>query len=223
MSLRFGCSHSSPLASRVGRSRRRVGGIARFVGALLAVAGLGGLATPAQADPSAFDYGYRGFGAGALAGVSVGYLIGRAGGWHSNDWRALVISTGVGALVGGGGGLGLGFADASAGTPGRLLPVIHDAELGALFGATAGALGGMVAWAASDKPERILLGAAIGGISGVAVGAILGAVESSNGIRSGTPTTTSPSVQRRRVQPALAAAALSDGSLCWLPALQGRY
>src|SRR3982751_1077309 len=69
--------------------------------------------------PTTFEYGFHGFFLGGVAGLGAGYLVGRSGGWHQDDWRALVYGTGIGALAGGALGLGLGISDMASETPGR--------------------------------------------------------------------------------------------------------
>jgi hypothetical protein len=163
--------------------------------------------------PSAFSYGFHGFGLGAATGLGAGYLFARAGGFHGDDWRALVYGAGIGALVGGGLGLGLGIADMGAGTPGRGYFVLRDAGYGLTFGAAAGAITGGLVGVSSGHAERILLGTAIGGLAGTGAGLVLGIIEGQRGWR--------------RVGPgfsvSLAAAVTANRGVALLPALAGRF
>src|SRR2546421_2952652 len=98
----------------------------------VALAVLAATPTPARAQPpplytsSAFVYGFHGFLLGAAAGLGLGYLVGRAGGWHSEDWATLGYGAGIGALAGGALGLGLGIGDMASQTPGRGYYVLRD-------------------------------------------------------------------------------------------------
>src|SRR5256885_7454447 len=120
---------------------------------LLSLSILAAMAAPARAQPrveplytpSTFSYGFHGFVLGAFAGLGGGYLVGRSGGWHSDDWRTLGIGAGIGALAGGGLGLALGIGDMAAETPGRGYYVLRDGGYGLVFGAAAGAIAGGVA------------------------------------------------------------------------------
>jgi hypothetical protein len=159
--------------------------------------------------PSAFSYGFHGFLLGACAGLGAGYLVGRTGGWHGDDWRALGYGAGIGALVGGALGLSLGISDMAARTPGRGYFVLRDGGLGMGFGAVTGAIAGGLVSLGTKKGEHVLLGASVGALGGTAFGLVLGVVE---GQRFGG-----------RVALALAAADAPDGSVQLIPALAGRF
>src|SRR5687767_5970024 len=106
---------------------------------------------PAQADtfgpdpesaPSVFSYGSRGLFVGALAGLSGGYLAARRGDFHREDWRPLVLGTGIGALSGAAIGLTLGFVDLADDRPGAAAIALRDMLYGAGFGAVLGLVAG---------------------------------------------------------------------------------
>jgi hypothetical protein len=188
-----------------------------LLGAVLIAPPLAG--APARAEraveplytPSAFVYGFHGFLLGGGAGLGAGYLAGRAGGWHGDDWRALAYGAGVGALVGGGVGLGLGISDLAAQTPGRGYFVLRDGGYGLAFGAAAGTIAGGLGALGTRKGEHILLGTAIGGLAGTVAGLTLGIAEGQ---------------QQRRGYVAwvsVAAAPAVGGSVSWMPALAGRF
>ena len=129
------------------------------------------------APPSPFETGMRGFGIGLSAGLAGGYLVARENGFTSSDWRPLVAGAGIGALAGGVLGFTLGMIDNSSRAPGRGYLVMRGMSYGGGFGMLAGAIVGGLAALETDKPEHILLGAAIGTLSGTALGLILGSVE----------------------------------------------
>jgi hypothetical protein len=114
---------------------------------------------------------------GLAAGLAGGYLVARENGLHASDWRPLVAGAGIGALAGGALGLGLGLADNDSAAAGRGFLVMRGMGAGGGFGLVAGAIiGGLVALD-TNKPEHILFGAAIGTLSGTALGLLLGSVE----------------------------------------------
>jgi hypothetical protein len=184
----------------------------------LIVLGLLLLAGPARAQrqweplytPSTFSYGFHGFLLGASAGVGVGYLAGRSGGFHRDEWRALAYGAGVGALTGGALGLGLGISDMAYQTPGRGWFVLRDGGYGLAFGAATGAIVGGLSALSSNDGERVLVGVAIGGLTGTVFGLILGVLEGQRW-------------QRPVAWLSLATASAADGSLQWMPAISGWY
>jgi hypothetical protein len=188
------------------------------VGLLLAAA------VPARAQttyeplytPSIFSYGFHGFLLGGAAGLGGGYLAGRSGGWHDDDWRALGYGAGVGALVGGALGLGLGIADMTSQTPGRGVFVLRDGGYGMVFGAATGTIAGGLAALSTDRKENLLLGASIGALAGTGVGLVLGSIEGQRWRGRAVSSAASPWV-------ALVAARDAGGGTAWLPALGGRY
>jgi hypothetical protein len=175
--------------------------------------------TPARAQrtyeppytPSAFAYGFHGFVLGGTAGLGAGYLIGRSGGWHGDDWRALAYGAGIGALAGGGIGLGLGISDMASRTPGRGYFVLRDGGYGLGFGAVAGTIAGGLASLSSKKGEHLLLGASIGALAGTGAGLVLGIIEGNRLARGPLAWLT------------VAPASTAGGTIEWMPALAGRY
>jgi hypothetical protein len=188
--------------------------ICALVASLVAIA-----ARPAQAQPreplytpSVFVYGFDGFLLGATAGLGAGYLVGRAGGWHEGDWRALGYGAGIGALAGGTLGVSLGITDMVNETPGRGYFILRDGGYGLGFGAATGAIAGGLAALSSRKAEHILFGASIGALVGTGVGVVLGIVEGHRAWRRHTT-----------VALTFTPAPLASGELAWMPALVGRY
>ncbi len=187
------------------------------VGLLLAAA------APARAQttyeplytPSIFSYGFSGFLLGGAAGIGGGYLAGRSGGWHDDDWRALGYGAGVGALVGGALGIGLGIADMASQTPGRGVFVLRDGGYGMGFGAATGAIAGGLAALSTDHKENVLLGASIGALAGTAVGLVLGSIEGQRW--------RGRAVSATGVALTVLAARDAGGGTAWMPALGGRY
>jgi hypothetical protein len=165
-----------------------------------------------MAVPSTFTYGFHGFLLGAGAGLCVGYLDARSGGWHADDWRSLAYGASIGALAGGVLGVGLGIADLVADTPGRGYFVIRDGGYGLGFGLVTGAIAGSIAAIGSKDAQSIAVGAAIGGLIGTAGGLVLGIVEAQRFVP-----------RRTAMTMTLAAAPSASGGLLWMPALVGRY
>lgn len=130
-----------------------------------------------QYSPSVFTYGWRGLAIGGLAGLSLGYVIARDGGFASDDWKPVVYGLGIGALSGGALGLTLGFIDLADDRPGMGNIVLRDMLYGALFGAAAGAIVGALVAIGSEEPEHILFGGALGTLSGTLVGLAIGIIE----------------------------------------------
>jgi len=136
-----------------------------------------GPVAPLTSLPSAFDIGIDGFGMGIFAGLAGGYLFAREGGLHASDWRPLVAGAGVGALAGGALGLTLGLTSTDPASQGRSYLIMREMNRGGQFGLLAGAIvGGLVALG-NNHPEHILLGAAIGTLSGTAAGLLVGSLE----------------------------------------------
>jgi hypothetical protein len=156
--------------------------------ALLAVALVCAASAPAQAQqeyygprseysPSVFTYGYRGLTVGALGGLSGGYLVARHDGFQGRDWRPLVLGAGIGALSGAALGLGLGFADLADDRPGMGNIALRDMAYGGGFGAIVGLIvGGLVVIKTHDA-EHVPFGAAVGALSGIGIGLVVGLIE----------------------------------------------
>jgi hypothetical protein len=191
----------------------------RVLTLVLATACVALTATSARADepgpPSVFTYTSNGFMLGGMVGLAAGYLVARDDGFEDEDWRPLVIGTGIGAVVGGTLGLTLGVVDMARETPGYGGYVLRETMYGAGFGAIVGALIGGVAVASTKKSEHIAFGAAIGTLAGSGLGVVLGFVEGSHagaGRRSA-----------RSLTIALGAAPATNGGAVWLPGLAGAF
>jgi hypothetical protein len=162
--------------------------------------------------PSIFLYGFDGFALGAGTGLGAGYLAARGGGWQADDWQPLVYGAGIGALAGGALGLTLGITDMVNETQGRGYFVLRDGSYGLGFGVATGAIIGGLSAVGSKEPEHIVLGAAVGGLCGTAVGLALGIVEGQRAWR-----------RHANLALTLAPAAQAGGRLLWMPALIGSY
>lgn len=126
-------------------------------------------------DGSVLAYSLEGFVAGALVGLSAGYLVTKGDPWDS-AWRGSVLATGIGALSAAGLGVGLGLLDASL-TQRPLRFIMRDALCGTLLGGLFGAVvGGLVVLSSRDGHD-VLVGTAIGGISGFVLGGLTGVLE----------------------------------------------
>jgi hypothetical protein len=159
----------------------------RLLHALVLATGLLLIAGEAQAagyygprseySPSVFTYGWRGLLIGGLAGLSLGYIVARDGGFEDGDWKPVVYGLGVGSLVGGATGLTLGFIDLDDDRPGMGNIALRDMLYGAIFGLAVGGIVGALAVISTEDPEHILFGAAIGTLSGTLVGLVIGIIE----------------------------------------------
>jgi hypothetical protein len=127
--------------------------------------------------PSVFSYGFRGLFVGALAGVSGGYLAARRGDFQREDWRPLVLGTGIGGLSGAAIGLTLGFVDLAADRPGAYAIALRDMLYGAGFGAVLGLVVGCLVIIRTHDAEHALFGTAIGTLVGTGVGLGIGIFE----------------------------------------------
>jgi hypothetical protein len=146
---------------------------------------IGGALPPARAAAAMPDgsmmmeYGFRGFSVGLELGLAVGYI---ATGpvYRSGEWRELVLGMGVGALIGMTSGLVLAVSDTTnEGVPTGFF-VLRDAGYGTLFGATVGALVGVLLWVDDGTSKDVLKGAAFGTIFGAIAGIAYGVIESQN-------------------------------------------
>jgi hypothetical protein len=153
---------------------------------------------------------------GLSAGLAGGYLVARENGFHSSDWRPLVAGAGIGALAGGALGFTLGMIDNNSRTPGRGYLVMRGMSYGGGFGMVAGAIIGGLTALETDKPEHILLGAAIGTLSGTALGLILGSVERNPWV--GAPVARAPSAWNMGV----GTYPTTRGGLAFGPSLSGQ-
>lgn len=153
---------------------KKVGVIGVALASLWAVPAI---AAEAGLPPSPFETGLSGFGMGVGAGLAGGYLVARSGGSISSEWRAVVAGGVIGALAGGTAGLTLGFVANGPTSQGRGYLIIRDMSYGGSFGAVFGGLiGGLVALR-TNHLENVLFGAAIGTLSGTALGLVYGSLE----------------------------------------------
>ena len=178
---------------------------------LCVVAVLGGLVPSARAadvpPPTVFDGAYQGLLVGGTAGLATGYLFARRDGWDSsNDWKPLVYGAGIGALAGSVVGLTLGIVDMSQSRPGRNGYVMRDGLYGAGLGAVLGGIAGGLAAISSKNSEHVLLGGAIGVLSGACFGMGIGFVEGYH-----------------KYSPTVAPVQHADGSVTFVPAVTGRF
>ena len=190
--------------------------------------------TPAQADavvqqtnvqtdedegPSIISQGYQGLLAGAVVGMSGGYLAARRDDWEKSDWRAVGLGIGIGALGGAALGLTCGFIDKGGSPAGRYIS--RDLMAGAGFGGVLGAISGAISAGINNDAEHVLFGASIGVIAGAGLGLITGIVEGQmKGRRDAASTTV---VTRLKLTPTLAWARTVDGSRTVMPALASRF
>lgn len=134
-------------------------------------------AEPGRSDtPSAFTYAYRGLLAGSLVGLSAGYLGARGNGFERNDWKPVAYGVGFGALGGVAMGLTLGLVDLRPDSKDIANIALKDTICAGALGMLVGAIvGGLVAIESRDA-EHVALGAAIGTLSGVGTGLVVGVV-----------------------------------------------
>jgi hypothetical protein len=169
-------------------------------------------------SPSVFTYGYRGLTVGAIGGLSGGYLVARHDGFQGRDWRPLVLGAGIGALSGAALGLGLGFLDLADDRPGMGNIALRDMAYGGGFGAVVGLIvGGLVVIKTRDA-EHIPFGAAVGALSGIGVGLIVGLIE-------GRRIVNSPQhrYSGKGIAPALFAVEDVRERLAWSAGARGRF
>jgi hypothetical protein len=190
-----------------------------LLSALMVVLAVCSLAASARAQgraPSIFEYAYEGMGLGAGVGLAGGYLVARDDGWQKSDWKPLVYGGGIGALVGSGIGLTLGVVDLTQSKPSRRGHIIlRDMGLGAGFGFTVGAIAGGLTAISTEKVEHVLLGGAIGILSGAALGGILGIFDG--------PDKSEHATSRQPFGMAIVPVLEANGKLAYLPSLAGHY
>jgi hypothetical protein len=161
--------------------------------------------------PSTFRYAMHGLIGGSLVGLASGYLFARDD--DEDRARTLAFGAGVGALSGAALGLSLGLLDGP--DEGGGYYVVRDAFYGVGFGAIVGAIGGGLAAVRGAPGERVLLGTAVGAISGFGVGLITGLVQAQverHGRR------------RARARPiSLHVAPVDDALRGWVSGVSGRF
>lgn len=183
----------------------------------------GALENPARLErdsPSMLAYGFTGLGAGALIGLSGGYLAARDPDWNwsGRDYRALGLGAGIGALSGMALGLGLGAVDLGADAPGYGGVVLRDTLYGTGLGAIAGALGGTISAISQEEGEHVLFGAAVGGIAGAGTGLIIGFIEARRAVDQ-----RKREEQQRSVAPAVSMTRDARHELVWTLGTSGRF
>jgi len=136
-----------------------------------------GVAAAADSEPpSMLEYGFKGFFTGAPIGLAAGFLA-TGSDYESDEWKTLVLGAGVGALVGTGVGVTLGFVDVGGTPPGTGWLVLRGIGLGATLGAVVGAAVGALMIIKSEEPKDVLTGASWGALIGSGVGVAFGIVE----------------------------------------------
>lgn len=160
-------------------------------------------------QPGILAHGYRGLFAGSLSGLAVGYLTVRGDGVHHDEWRGLVLGTGIGAITGTGLGLAVGMLDVDGRSWGR--HAMRDFLLGVTLGATLGAACGGLAAIGSSEAEHVLYGTAIGALSGAPLGLIAGVLRGSI-VR-----------DRRTVRTTVGVVRDVGGLQVWSPGVAGRF
>jgi hypothetical protein len=173
--------------------------------------------------PSVVSYGSQGFGTGALTGLAVGYLS-TGPTWDKGEWRNLLYGAGIGALTGLGTGLLLGVADAGL-TPDRPGPgyyMLRDSNYGVSLGALAGATVGALSWLGDGSSKDVLIGLSWGAVAGTGAGLVFGLFEGL--LRMGAPAD-ERGARRASNRLALGLVALPDryGRLVPTPVLSGRF
>jgi len=93
----------------------------------------------------------------------------------------------VGALVGTGVGITLGFVDIETTPPGTGWLVLRGIGVGAVLGAAVGAAVGAIAIVKSEEPKDVLTGASWGALIGSGVGVAFGIVEGAAAHRKSAP------------------------------------
>jgi hypothetical protein len=160
--------------------------------------------------PSVFTYGYRGLFTGGLVGLSAGYLVARNDGFSDDDWRPLVLGSGIGALSGSVLGLTLGFVDLSDDQPGRASIALRDTLYGAGFGALLGGITGGLVIIRTHDAEHLLFGAALGTLAGSGLGLVIGLIEGKRIVES----------PQHRYSASLSATRDAGGNLVYTPHFQ---
>ena len=156
--------------------RRRPGRSAHFATLLALSVALCPAWAAAAEPPSMLEYGFKGFFTGAPIGLAAGFLA-TGSDYESEEWRTLVIGAGVGALVGTGVGVTMGFVDVGVTPPGTGWLVLRGIGLGAALGSIVGAACGAILIVKSEEPKDILTGASWGALIGSGVGIAFGVVE----------------------------------------------
>jgi len=149
-----------------------------FTGLLVALAALPSqaLAEDAEAAPNMGGYGLRGLVVGAPLRLAVGYIA-TGSDYQSDEWEKLVMGTGVGALVGFGAGIAMGFVDVGTEHPATGWLVLRDAGYGVALGAAVGTGVGALFLINSGDGKDLLTGASYGAIVGAGVGIAYGLIE----------------------------------------------
>ena len=183
-------------------------------------------------QPGMLEYGFKGFVTGAPIGLATGFLA-TGEEYKSEEWRTLVIGAGVGALIGTGVGVTLGFVDLETAPPGTGWLVLRGIGVGAFLGAAVGAAVGAIVLVKSEEPKDILTGASWGALIGSGVGIAFGLVEGAAAHRKAAPPAPTnlqevkePAVPVSPPPPSMSvgfSVVGAEGSLVPLPALVGTF
>jgi hypothetical protein len=172
--------------------------------------------------PSIVGYGLQGFGTGAAIGLATGFLA-TGPKFESQEWRTLLLGTGIGALSGMGVGIVLGAIDAGA-SPARLGVghyVLQDMGYGWALGVLAGGTVGALIWLGDGRAKDVLSGMAYGTLIGAGVGVVLGILEGT--LRKPAPERTEPRTEPAKVSLNLGFSP-GPGAVPWpYPSLSGRF
>jgi hypothetical protein len=125
------------------------------------------------------DYGWHGFTLGLELGLSIGYIM-TGPRWDSDEWKTVVLTTGIGALAGITTGIMVAVADSTSHSVPSGYYLIRDAGYGALMGGAMGAIVGTLLWVDDGTSKDVLKGAAWGGVIGAGAGLLYGIIEASN-------------------------------------------
>jgi hypothetical protein len=183
----------------------------RCLGMLLAIVLVVGFSRSPRAEnlppPTVFDGAYQGLLVGALAGTATGYMFARSDTWDkSGGWKPLAYGAGIGAVSGAVLGLTLGIVDMAQRKPHRNAYVMRDGLYGAGVGALLGGIIGGMVTLSTKKADHLLLGGAIGTLTGTVGGMAVGFVEG-----------------YRKYSVSVAPVERPDGSYGFVPALAGRF
>ena len=176
-------------------------------------------------NPSAFTYAYRGLLAGALVGLSAGYLGARSDGFERNDWKPMAYGVGFGALGGTAVGLTLGLVDLRPNSKDIANVALKDTICAGALGTLVGAIGGGLVAIGSNDAEHVALGAAIGTLSGAATGLTVGVIRGHfHAKRAAAKEKEKPKEKSAlHLEPSWSTLADTHGRRTWLMGASGRF